>query len=186
MPGCGPTRIPESGLSSAGVGSDASRQLWRLSRPNVEHQHARLREKRLCNAVTAEFEREACPAWKRVKAREPLGVDAREDIAAVKPVTPAIEAQLDPPGRDILRLPPQTVGNIEREPRERAMLSGADTDLLRRSCTGTEPERRAKQRDTDHAAACLTFFNASSRSVKLGRKCAGVFWRPTSMQMLVA
>ena len=58
--------------------------------------------------------------------------------------------------------------------------------LCRRDTRRTKQKKRRYDRAPYHAAACLSPFRACSRSLKLGRIWDGVFWRPTSMQILVA
>ena len=87
---------------------------------------------------------------------------------------------------------------IEHQTREIGMLAGADRHLGGHRAGQQQPRgqgsrtaRRPKQHDrpedrAGHAALLLAAFSASSSSAKEGRNWPGVFWRPTSMQMLVA
>ncbi len=136
-------------------------------------------------AVAAEIEHEAPLALRGGEGAQPVAADPVEGGGEIEAQRAILEEQC----RAALALLDPVAGaarQVDRQPVEPVMGPRAHRHALRRGGRG-EPEREPERGEPPHAAgSCRSARSASSRSAKPGRLWPGVFWRPTSMQILAA
>ncbi|MFP4273783.1 MAG: hypothetical protein ACLFRU_02060 [Paracoccaceae bacterium] len=166
---CGP---PGDGVSRAlGIG-------------DVDHQHPPVMQMRFDRTIAGQIE----PQRSRPFLPDRAQAGARDAIIGLREIEAGSRRCQRDAGGTLRRFEPpgDPARHVQDDAGKAFVFTRSHADRLRRTRAGKggcEQENGAK---TDHAASCFVAFSDSSSSEKLGRQCAGVFCRPTSMQIFVA
>ena len=150
---------------------------------DVHHQETGAKLEGISVAFTCEFDIHPPAVGRNPHIGDPITRDLLENCTCVHLCVAAIEPDFIS-ATDAAHRPGNRLAEGKGEAREIRVLSGPD-----RYGFGSDHGWKQQQHDGEpahQAASCFTTFSASSNSPKLGRLWPGVFWRPTSMQILVA